>query len=143
MNYLLDTCVVSELIKPYPDSAVTNWVRDTDEDALYLSVMTLGEIEKGIALLGNTARMRYLRNWLNNDLWERFHERTLHIDEAVALEWGRQFALCEKNGRPRPVVDMLLSATAVTHGLTIATRNTSDFDSLVVPVFNPWAENKL
>jgi len=138
MNYLLDTCVVSELVKPRPDPVVAKWVRANDENALFLSVMTLGELEKGIALLGETNRARWLRDWFDNDIWERFHGRILPIDEAIAFEWGRQQAKFIKIGRPRPVVDLLLAATAISHGMTIATRNTVDFAPLMVPVFNPW-----
>ena len=138
MNYLLDTCVISEFAKPKPNPVVVSWVRAADEDALFISVITLGEIKKGIIRLGDTACARYLREWFENDLKERFHNRTLYVDEAVALEWGRQSAVYEKKGYPRPTVDLLLAATAVVHSLTIATRNTSDFDTLIVPVFNPW-----
>ena len=138
MTYLLDTCVISEFVKPSPNPVVFDWVKNADEEALFISVMTLGEIEKGIILLGDTARARWLRDWFDNDIWERFHGRILPIDEAIAFEWGRQQAKFIKIGRPRPVVDLLLAATAISHGLAIATRNTADFDPLMVPVFNPW-----
>ena len=139
MNFLLDTCVISEFTKPFPDSVVVEWVMNgIDEDECYLSVLTLGEIVNGITLLDNHAKARRLRDWFANDLLERFDGRILHIDESIAIEWGRQKAMCKKSGNPRPAADLLIAATAMVNGLTIATRNVSDFSGLDVSIFNPW-----
>ena len=138
MKFLLDTCVISEIIKPRPNPVVEHWIDKYDEKAFYLSVLTLGEINHGILLLGDSTKASRLRDWFENDLPERFAGRFIHVDKAIALEWSRQKAACKKSGRPRPEVDLLLAATAIVNGLTIATRNTADFDSLEVPVFNPW-----
>jgi len=138
MKFLLDTCVISEFVKPYPNPVVDNWLDQMEDDALYLSVLTLAEINYGITLLGDSAKARYLHDWLNHNLLGRFSSRLLHINKEVALEWSRQKAMCKKSGHPRPLIDLLLAATAMVNGLTIATRNVSDFNGLNVSIFNPW-----
>ena len=138
MKFLLDTCVISEITKANPKMVVVNWLKNTGENTHYLSVLTIGEINRGILLLGDCEKASRLRGWFEGDLLKNFTGRFLPVDERVAFEWSRQKTAHQKSGRPRPEVDLLLAATAIVNGLTIATRNTADFDSLEVPVFNPW-----
>ncbi len=141
MNVLLDTCVISELIRPRPAAPVISWLDSIYEEHLYLSVVTLGELCKGIMRLDqNTRQAGRLQEWLDHDLAQRFQGRILPVDSSIALEWGRLCAAAEQSGRPRPVIDCLLAATARVHGLTLATRNTTDFADTGVAVFNPWQD---
>jgi len=138
-GFLLDTDVISELVKPKPDPKVTAWIEATDESLLHLSVLTLGEIRKGIAVLPDTSRRVSLEAWLDRDLALRFAERILPIDRAVADRWGRIAAQASARKSPLPVIDGLLAATALQHNLTLVTRNTKDVAAASVPVFNPWS----
>lgn len=136
-GFLLDTNVISELVRPRPEPKVKAWVAATDEDLLYLSVLTLGEIRKGIAALKDASRRVRLEAWLDSDLVVRFAERILAIDRAVADRWGRLAAQAGSKS-PLPVIDGLLAATALHHNLTLVTRNTKDVAETGVPIFNPW-----
>jgi predicted nucleic acid-binding protein len=140
VNYLIDTCVVSEFAKPKPSTRVLTWFGDVPESRVYLSVITLGEIRKGILSLSDAAKARRLQAWLDNDLRSRFHGRLLGVDVDVAMEWGAICAEAERAGAPRPVIDALLAATARVNGLTLVTRNTADFAHIRVDVFNPWTD---
>jgi predicted nucleic acid-binding protein len=137
-GFLLDTNIVSELVKPKPEPRVTAWIDSTDETLLYLSVLTLGEIRKGIGLLRDASRRVVLEAWLDSDLILRFAERILPIDRAVADRWGRLTAEAAVAKSPLPVIDGLLAATALDQNLTLVTRNTKDIAVTGVPVFNPW-----
>lgn len=139
MNYLLDTCVLSELRKNDADPRVLEWIGKAHESRLYLSVITLGEIEKGIAKLGDSKKKQDLRLWLEQDLVERFGERVLAVDAETALAWGRLLAQAERRGRSVPVVDCLIAATAAVNNLAVVTRNTADFEGFPVNVVDPWA----
>lgn len=138
MSWLLDTCVLSELVKPKPDAGLVAWVESNDEARLYLSALTLGELAKGIARLPAGAKRNRLQNWLDRDLSERFLGRVLSIDRAAALRWGELQARAEKRGRPMPVVDGLIAATAVLYDLTIVTRNGDDMAQSGAAVLDPW-----
>lgn len=138
MNYLIDTCVVSELIKDKPDRRVAKWIDGSDEDSLYLSVLTLGEIQKGIAKLGAGARKSLLQKWLDSDLRQRFLRRVLPVSEEVALAWGNIQGKAEAAGAPIPTIDGLLGATAIVHHCAIATRDESGVAATGADVFNPW-----
>jgi predicted nucleic acid-binding protein len=137
-GFLLDTNIVSELVKPKPEPRVTSWIDSTDETLLYLSVLTLGEIRKGIGLLRDASRRVVLEAWLDSDLILRFAERILPIDRAVADRWGRLTAEAAVAKSPLPAIDGLLAATALDQNLTLVTRNTKDIAVTGVPVFNPW-----
>ena len=137
-GFLLDTNVISELVKPRPDPAVTRWVDATDESLLYLSVLTLGGIRKGIASLPDASRRVSLETWLDHDLVLRFAGRILVIDQAVTDRWGRIVAKALAGKSSLPVIDGLLVATAMQHNLTLVTRNTKDVAVTDVAVFNPW-----
>lgn len=138
MKYLLDTCLVSELIKPNPDSAVTAWVSAQQESNLYLSVLTLGELRSGVERLQDGQKRLRLANWLDSDLKPRFSGRLLPIDDVVVERWGIVTAQAKAKGMPMPVIDGLIAATALVHGLTLVTRNVSDMQASGVLLFNPW-----
>src|SRR5262245_16593504 len=137
-GFLLDTNVISELVKLKPEPQVTNWIEATDERSLYLSVLALGEIGKGIAMLQQTKRRTVVESWLEVSLSVRFADRILVIDEAIADRWGRLSALAQLSGTTLPVIDGLLAATALHHNLTLVTRNTKHVSATTVPTFNPW-----
>jgi predicted nucleic acid-binding protein len=138
LSFLLDTSVISELVKPAPESNVIEWMKRTDEASLYLSVLTIGEIEKGIAKLPMSSRRERLETWVRQDLAERFRERLLVIDALVAAAWGRLAGEAEGSGKPLPVIDGLIAATGLAHDLTVATRNIEDFERCGTRCFNPW-----
>jgi toxin FitB len=120
---------------------VTAWIDSTDENLMYLSVLTLGEIRKGIALVGDAARRVRLEAWLDSDLTFRFAQRILEIDRAVAERWGCLSADAAAKKSTLPVIDGLLAATALGQNLTLVTRNTKDIAVTGVPVFNPWTSD--
>lgn len=138
MKYLLDTCVISELVKPKPNKKVRQWLEGCDEDAIYLSVLTIGEIQKGIAKLAGGKRKTAIQQWLEKDLHDRFFGRIIPITEEIASTWGILCAKAEGRGRPIPCIDGLIGATAVAHNLTIVTRNTEDLAETGANLFNPW-----
>ena len=136
MSYLVDTNVLSELRRKVPNKAVQSWFAQRPASTLFLSVLTLGEIRKGIEGVAEAERRTRLVDWLEADLPAFFMGRILDIDTAVADRWGRMLAAA---GRPLPVVDSLLAATAAQHGLVLVTRNVRDFTGLPVQVLDPWA----
>lgn len=140
-GFLLDTNVISELIKPRPEANVTTWIDTTDESLLYLSVLTLGEIQRGIASLPQSRRRATLEAWLNKELRARFEDRILIIDQEVADRWGLLTAAARNSRIVLPVIDGLLVATALEYNLTLVTRDTGQIPSMGVSVFNPWQNN--
>jgi predicted nucleic acid-binding protein len=140
MSYLLDTCVISELVSSTPEAKVIQWVDSIDEDRLFLSVITIGEIKKGVEKLANSTRKSALSEWLEDELLVRFGERLLPIDIEVVLVWGKLIAGLEKQGRPMPAIDSLIAATALKGGLNLVTRNDGDFAHCGVALLNPWTE---
>jgi predicted nucleic acid-binding protein len=137
-GFLLDTNCISELVRRRPEPRVAEWMRAANESLLYLSVLTLGEIRRGAAVLPQSKRRAYLESWLESDLQVRFSGRILEIDNHVADRWGLLTAEAQLNRRPLAAVDGLLAATALHHNLTIVSRNVSDFVSTQVPILNPW-----
>jgi hypothetical protein len=137
-RYLLDTNIVSLLAQPQPDPRVLVWLREQSPLALSLSVLVLGEIEKGIRRLPDGRRRDELLAWSQNDLPSYFRGRVLSVDLATAREWGRLDAEGRQSGRPLPVVDGLMLATAARHGLILVTRNVSDCAQRGHPVFDPF-----
>ncbi len=134
MSYLIDTNVLSELVRPKPDAAVLHWFANTPDHALFLSVLSLGEIRKGVEKLTDTQRREKLRLWLEHDLRDWFGPRILPVGPEVADHWGRLLA---QAGRPVPAIDSLLAATALHHDLRLVTRNTRDFDYVGQVDINP------
>ena len=135
MSYLLDTNVLSELKRKSPNPRLVEWLEVKTASQLYLSVLSLGEIRKGIQTLPDAQRRQVLVDWLETELPAFFAGRILPVDTAVADRWGR---LVAQAGRPLPAIDSLLAATAIEHDLTLVTRNIRDFDDLPVDTFNPW-----
>lgn len=135
MSYLLDTNVISETVRRSPDKAVIAWLKGIPGEALYVSVLTLGEVRKGIEGLKDHQRREKLRVWLEHDLPDWFEDRVLTIDMPVADRWGRLLASA---GRPLPTIDCLLAATALHYELRLVTRNTKDFEFPGLEVINPW-----
>ncbi|RLB65437.1 MAG: VapC toxin family PIN domain ribonuclease [Deltaproteobacteria bacterium] len=139
MSYLLDTCVLSELIRPRPAKAVVTWLDDMAELDLHLSVLTLGELHKGIAKLPATsAKRRRLAVWVDEELVIRFEDRILPISAAAARRWGQLAGATERRGVRLPVIDALLAATALEASLAVVTRNAEHFERAGVRVVNPW-----
>jgi len=138
MNWLLDTCVISEYARKTPAPQVIAWLDEQDEERLFISVITMGEIEKGILKLRPTdpPRSQKLTDWLGK-VEQRFAGRTLPLDAPELQAWAQIAARAELAGQPLPLMDALLMATAQCHGLTIVTRNVHDFASYL-QVFNPW-----
>lgn len=137
MSYLLDTNVLSELVRPKPNSSVISWVDGMPDEALFISVLTIGEIRKGVESMPAAVRKEKLRVWLEHTLPDWFEKRVLNIDEGVAEQWGKMLA--EVN-RPVPAIDSLLAATALHHDLRMVTRNAQDFNFPGLEVINPWNE---
>lgn len=138
MNYILDTNVVSELVAQNPDHHVIQWVESVDPESLFLSVITIGEIKKGVEKLSSSKRKKNLIAWLEQDLLVRFREHILPIDTSVVMTWGRLLAELEKSGKPMPAIDSLLAATASDLGYTLVTRNITDFEDASIRLLNPW-----
>ena len=138
-GFLLDTNVISELVKPEPDTNVVRWIEETDESILFLSVLTVAEIRHGIERLKPGKRRGRLESWLKIDLRARFRDRILPVDESVAERWGALSAIATANGKRVPVIDGLLAATAVHHDLMLVTRNVQDVAGTAVPTLNPWS----
>jgi predicted nucleic acid-binding protein len=136
VSYLLDTNVISELVRPKPDERVVAWFGGVPDEALHLSVLTFGEIRKRVERLTIGARREKLRVWLETELLDWFGDRMLPVDAAVADRWGRLLA---EIGRPVPAIDSLLAATALHHELRFATRNTGDFAFPGLEVVDPWS----
>jgi predicted nucleic acid-binding protein len=137
-GFLLDTNCVSELVRVKPEPRVLEWMEAAEESLLHLSVLTLGEIRKGLAALPQGRRRTRLEAWLEVDLRARFSGRILPIDAAVADRWGLLAAQARRNGATLPIVEGLLAATAIHHNLTMVSRNVCDFAAAQVPVLNPW-----
>ena len=135
MSYLLDTNVISETIRRRQDKLVIGWLEQVPAEALFLSVLTLGEIRKGVERLTDKKRREKLRLWLEHELPAWFEGRVLPIDLAVADRWGRLLA---EAGRPVPTIDSLLAATALHYELRLVTRNAKDFAYPGLEVINPW-----
>ena len=135
MSYLIDTNIISELRRKDANPGVISWFAERPATTLYLSVLTLGEIRKGIEALPNSKRRLVLRDWLEVDLPAFFTGRILLVDEAVVDRWGRLLARIK---RTVPAIDSLIAATALQHGLTLVTRNEADFKFPELDVINPW-----
>lgn len=138
MSYLIDTCCISELVKKKPNPTVIKWFADQDELSLYLSVITFGELRKGIEKLPDSKRRQWLNRWVKKDLSNRFKNRILSIHLQEINKWGQILAKAEKAGSPVPAIDALIAATALVHDLTVVTRNITDMKSTGVELSNPW-----
>ncbi|MEX0722001.1 MAG: type II toxin-antitoxin system VapC family toxin [Balneolaceae bacterium] len=140
MSYLIDTCCISELVKKTPNPNVVKWFADRDELSMYLSVITFGELRKGIEKLPDSKKKKELNRWVKEDLNHRFKNRVLNINMEEVNKWGEILATAEKHGKPLPAIDSLIAATAQVHDLSVVTRNTRDMESSGIEVINPWAD---
>ena len=138
MNLLLDTNVLSEVQRPTPSTRVLTWLDTIDEDRAFISVASIAELRRGIALLEDGRRRTALAAWLAHDLPTRFAERILPIDHAAAERWGDLMAQSRRSGVAFSVMDGFLAATALANNLTLVTRNVKDFAAFGVPLLNPW-----
>jgi toxin FitB len=138
VTWLLDTCVISELAKPRPVTSVVAWIRGCPEDHLFISVITLGELEKGITRLPGSTRRKALEAWVRKDVVERFRGRVLGVDIEIASRWGALSGASDMRGQPLPVLDSLIAATSLQHGLTVVTRNVEDLERCGARCLNPW-----
>jgi predicted nucleic acid-binding protein len=137
-GFLLDTNCISELVHPKPERRVMDWMDAADETMLYLSVLTVGEIRKGLAGLVQGKHRTHPETWLEVELQARFAGRILPIDAAIADRWGLIAAEAKRKGKALSIINGLLAATALHHNLTVVSRNAGDFKNTAVPVLNPW-----
>ena len=138
MNYILDTNVISELVAARPNPKVVNWIQSVDSNQVFLSVIAIGELKKGIEKLPDSDRKVKLDQWLHGDLLVRFENQTLIIDQETMLIWGRLIARLDMIGRPISAIDSLLAATALQWQYTLVTRNTTHFALAGIALLNPW-----
>jgi toxin FitB len=138
MNYILDTNVISEAINKQPNPQVMNWLRVMDSQELYLSVVTIGEIKKGVQKLPESQRKETIKTWLERELLIQFDRRILALDLPVILVWGELVGELEKKGRKLPALDSLIAATAKHYSYTLVTRNEKDFEGIDINIFNPF-----
>ncbi len=138
MKYLLDTCVISELIKKQPNQKVVTWIDNIDENNLYFSVITIGEIQKGIEKLPQSKRKQELEMWLNQDLLLRFRNRIITVDLSLMITWGKLIGQLEKQGQPISALDSIIAASALHYNYYLVTRNEKDFKPTKVKIINPW-----
>ncbi|TIU84827.1 MAG: type II toxin-antitoxin system VapC family toxin [Mesorhizobium sp.] len=139
MRLLLDTNVLSEVTRPSPNARVLNWLDGLDEDRSFISVVSIAEIRRGVALMDEGHKREALAEWLARDLPQRFEQRVLSVDESVALAWGDLMGLAKRSGRGLSSMDGLIAATAVAAELILATRNTKDFEGFGIQLFDPWS----
>lgn len=138
MRLLLDTNVLSEVTRPRPDRRVLEWLDGLDEDRCFISVVSIAEIRRGVALMDSGRKRDALAEWLAVDLPQRFDQRVIFVDEPIALAWGDLMALAKRNGRGLASMDGLIGATAIARNLSLATRNTKDFDGFGIEIVDPW-----
>jgi len=138
MNYLLDTCVLSEFTRRQPDQRVVDWLNSVDEAKLFISVITVGEIQRRIERLPDSHRKTELLVWMNNGLLKRFSDRIIVIDAPTMFIWGSLTARLETAGQPMGVMDSLIVASALHNNLIVATRNATDFLPGGAQIVNPW-----
>jgi predicted nucleic acid-binding protein len=138
VNYILDTNVISELVAPRPNPKVIAWIQSIDPHQVFLSVIAIGELKKGIEKMPDSGRKEILGQWLREDLLVRFENRLLSINTETMLVWGKLIAQLEATGHPMSAIDSLLAATAAQWQFTLVTRNTAHFDNTGIPLLNPW-----
>jgi toxin FitB len=140
VNYLLDTNVISELVSVHPNARVLEWLGSVNAQRIYLSVITVGEIQKGIEKLDDPRRKERLTDWLHQDLLQRFAGQMVNIDAETMLIWGSLNARLERLGSPISAMDGLLAASALQGQFTLVTRNSAHFADTGVTLHNPWVE---
>jgi toxin FitB len=142
LNYLLDTCVLSEFTHRNPAGQVINWLDSQDEDRIYLSVISIGQIQRGIARLPDSSRKSEIARWLSEGLSARFGKRILELDQATMIRWGWLTVRLEAARKPMSVIDSLIAATALQYDLILATLNVNDFQPSGIQIINPWEQRQ-
>ena len=142
MSFLLDTCVLSEALSKKPNPRVLDFIDGLDPDDVYLSVITIGELFKGIEKLPNSRRKNELHEWFNEELLAQYDGKILPLDAGVLMTWGTLVARLEAEGYTMPAIDSLIAATAITHELVLITRNVGDFEKSGIEIVNPWVDAK-
>ena len=138
MNYLLDTCVISEFVKPQPSLLLLEWLREQSEESLYLSTVTIGEIQFGISRLAPSRHRQELQTWLETGLLQRFAKRIVGMDVVVGRRWGNVRASAEQAGRPLPVLDAIIATIALVYEMAVVTRNVKHLEATGATILNPW-----
>jgi predicted nucleic acid-binding protein len=138
MNYVLDTNVISELITRHPNQNVIDWIDKLDPETIYLSVITIGEVRKGIEKLAPSRRKDEMTLWLTNDLLLRFADKIVDITSTVMLVWGELTGQMEREGKSMPAIDSLIAASVIEGRFTLVTRNEDDFQYAGISIINPW-----
>ncbi len=139
MRYLVDTCVISEITRPRPHSAVIEWLNSQDANDLHVSVLAFAELEKGVARLPASRKKERLERWLQDDIKKRFADHLFDVNLGIAELWGRIQAEAERRGKPLPVIDGLVAATAIANDCVVVTRNVADFERAGARTVNPWS----
>ena len=138
MKYLLDTCIISELISNRPNPDVVEFIDSIDQENIYLSAITVGEIAKAIQKLPNLQRKQKLERWLHEDLLVRFEGNIISLDSNIFIRWGELSAKLEEIGVEHPAIDSLIAATVLTHRMVLVTINERDFENMEIEIVNPW-----
>jgi toxin FitB len=138
VQYLLDTCVISEFVKPKPERRVIDWLNSIDPESVYLSAVTVGEIQFGINNRPPSNRRTELEVWLNEALLQQFGGRVLALDADTFVTWGKMTAEQKRQGEPQSIMDSLIAATALEHKMVLVTRNVADFKVGDLSILNPW-----
>jgi toxin FitB len=138
LKYLLDTNIISELIKDNPNENVVSFIKSINEDAFVLSVVTIGEIKFGIENSKSEAKKEELKNWLYNHLLQRFENKIIDIDIETILVWAKTTHKLQTIGKPMPIMDSLIAATCLAKNLILVTRNEKDFNALEIELINPF-----
>ena len=138
MSFLLDTCYLSEFVKEQPGQKVVEWSEKQQENDLYISVLTPGELQQGITQMVRSRKKTALERWFDEALMPRFAGRILDITGNVAITWGKIQGEARRRGKPLPVIDSLIAATAMAHNLAVVTRNVADMQAGGARVVNPW-----
>lgn len=138
MSFLLDTCAISELTKKSPNEGFLRWIANQEEYHLYLSVLTIGELTKGIKKSNDDSKQAPLQKWIEQDLKNRFQHRLLPINIEICEKWGTLLGEAERVGVKLPTIDALIASTAYVHNLKIVTRNVLDFEKCKIDIVNPW-----
>ncbi len=138
LSYLLDTNILSELVKPQPNAGVVAWILNHPEQLCFISVVTLSELQFGIERMSASARKEHIKTWLNHDLKARFASRIINIEHNIAIQCGTFRAIRQTQGIPLAIADGFIAASAFVHDLAVVTRNTKDFEHLDIQLINPF-----
>lgn len=138
MKYLLDTNIISELIKKTPDKNVASFIKNLDEEKIYLSAITIGEIKYGIENTKSETKKEELTHWLYSHLFKRFENKIIDIDSEVMIAWAKTTYKLQKIGKPMPIMDLLIASTCIAKNYILITRNEKDFAALDMEIINPF-----